>query len=120
MKLKVCPICEKEFKGRRNKKFCSTKCKNQYHNEEYRNANQVVIRLNKVLQKNRTILKSLFKVYRSAAIPMSVLEAHGFNMRYHTHLFNAPSGDKYTMVYEVGYKTSFDNQIHIVELDEVE
>lgn len=118
MKSKTCPNCKKEFEGRRNKKFCSSNCKNHYHNEEYRNANHTVIKLNKILQKNRNILKELFKVYRSSAIPLSILEAHGFNTRYHTHQFNAPSGDKYTMVYELGYKISFDNQIQIVELED--
>ncbi|PWH85572.1 hypothetical protein [Brumimicrobium oceani] len=119
MNLKTCPNCEEEFEGRRNKKFCSVSCKNQFHNEEYRNANHTVINLNKTLLKNRVILKDLFKVYRSSAIPLTILEAHGFNSRFHTHLFNAPSGDRYTMVYEVGYKTSFDNQIHIVEMEDV-
>ncbi|RFC54231.1 hypothetical protein [Brumimicrobium aurantiacum] len=119
MNTKICPSCSKEFQGRRNKKYCSVSCKNQYHNEEYRNSNQTVITLNRTLQKNRVILKDLFKVYRSSAIPLSVLEAHGFDKKFHTHLFNAPSGDRYTMVYELGYKTSFDNQIQIVEMDEV-
>lgn len=120
MNLKVCPNCKEEFEGRRNKKFCTVVCKNQYHNEEYRNSNHIVISLNKKLHKNRVILKDLFKIYKSSAIPMSVLEANGFNLRFHTHLIDSPSGESYTMVYEVGYKTTLDNQIHIVEFDEVD
>lgn len=119
MKLKACPNCKKEFEGRRNKKFCSVSCKNQYHNEEYRNENIIVFDINKTLNKNRKILKDLFKVYRSSNVPMSLLQAHGYNIKFHTHMFNAPSGAKYTMVYEVGFKTTFDDQVNIVELDEV-
>ncbi|WP_133122092.1 hypothetical protein [Brumimicrobium salinarum] len=119
MKTKVCPNCKTEFEGRRNKKFCSVSCKNHHHNETYRNENHVENSINRVLHKNRMILKDLFKIYRSSAIPQNILEAHGYNMKFHTHLFNAPSGERYTMVYELGYKTAFDNQIHIVQLDEV-
>jgi len=28
---KVCPVCEKEFVGRRNQRFCCHPCKNKYH-----------------------------------------------------------------------------------------
>lgn len=118
MKTKVCPSCKKEFNGRRNKKFCSIPCKNQYHNEEYRDANKTVFSVNKVLSKNRIILKNLYEIYRSSPISTEILAAHGFNDKFHTHLFSAPSGEKYTMIYELGYKTSIDNQIQIVELQE--
>jgi|SRR5690554_895291 len=119
MKIMKCPTCQNEFEGRRNKKFCSVVCKNQFHNEAYRNANDVVLNMNKILHNNRKILKNLFRIYRSSSVPISVLEAHGYNRKFHTHLFDAPSGARYTMVYEIGFKNNFDNQVNIVELDEV-
>lgn len=118
MQQNICPNCENEFEGRRNKKFCSISCKNQYHNEEYRDANKAVFNVNKILSKNRTILRNLYSIYRSAPVSNSILEAHGFNLKFHTHIFNAPSGEKYTMIYEVGYKLTIDSQVQIVEMSE--
>lgn len=117
MKQKTCPNCEEEFEGRRNKKFCSASCKNQYHNSEYRESNRDVYDINRILQRNRNILKNLFQVYRSSSVGKNILEAHGFNTKFHTHLFDAPSGARYTMVYDFGFKNLFDNQIQIVELE---
>lgn len=118
MKTKVCPSCKQEFEGRRNKKFCNVECKNSFHNGKYREVNNVVYNTNKILHSNRKILKQLFKIYRSSAVPLNVLEAYGYDMKFHTHLFEAPSGVNYTMVYEVGFKKAFDNQINIIELEE--
>jgi len=58
-------------------------------------------------------------IYRSSPAPMDVLVANGFDEKYHTHLFNSPSGDRYTMIFEIGYKVSYDNQVQIVVLEEV-
>lgn len=119
MKLKTCVHCKNEFEGRRNKKFCTITCKNSYHNEEYRQANANVYSINKILTRNRNILKDLFQVYRSSAISLEVLHSYGFKTKFHTHLFNAPSGDRYTMVYDFGFKATIDNQVQIVELDNI-
>lgn len=119
MNEKTCTNCKGLFEGRRNKKFCSISCKNQFHNEAYREENNLVFDVNRALNKNRAILKQLFKVYRSSVVPMTILEAHGFNGKFHTHLFDAPSGTRYTMVYELGFRLTYDNQVSIVELAEV-
>lgn len=118
MMQKTCPNCHNQFEGRRNKKFCSVSCKNQYHNEEYRSTNKAVFNVNKVLTKNRAILRELYTVYRSSPVATNILKAHGFNLKFHTHVFNAPSGEKYTMIYEIGYKHTIDDQIQIVEMED--
>ncbi|MDX1653167.1 MAG: hypothetical protein R3277_11780 [Brumimicrobium sp.] len=119
MKTKKCLYCESTFEGRINKKFCSTSCKNNFHNEEYRSTNSVVFNLDKILHKNRAVLKDMFSVYRSAPVALNVLKARGFDKNYHTHTFHAPSGEKYIMVYDLGYKLSVDDQVRIVHLESV-
>lgn len=119
MKSKECQHCGKEFKGRSNKKFCSNVCKNNFHNEVYRRSNKIVVDLDKKLHKNRSVLKDMFEVYRSSPISLDILKARGFDENFHTHTFNAPSGDRYVMVYEVGFKKSFDGQVQIIELEAV-
>lgn len=119
MKTTTCTQCGSSFLGRSNKKFCSLTCKNNFHNEHYREQNMVLTKLDKILHKNRAVLLDMYTVHRSAPINIEVLKARGFHPNYHTHIFNSPIGDKYTMVYDVGYKTHFDNQIQIVQLDNV-
>lgn len=115
MKTKNCDYCNEEFKGRINKKFCSNSCKNAFHNERYREKEATVRDLNKVLHKNWTILKEMYGVHKSTPISINILESNGYKMKYHTHLHNSPLGEKYTMVYDYGFKNHFDNQIQIVK-----
>ena len=117
--MKTCNQCGISFEGRANKKFCSVKCKNEHHNAEYRNQNKILMELDKILHKNRAVLKDMYSVHRSSPIKLNVLKARGFHPDYHTHIFTSPVGGKYTMVYDVGYKTHFDDQIQIVEIENV-
>ena len=112
---KHCLNCGAEFEGRLNQKFCSTKCKNGFHNERNRIENGVVIETNKTLMRNWNILKNLYNVYRSKPIAMEMLEANGFISKFHTHVMNSPRGDKYTMIYDFGFKPHFDNHVQIVQ-----
>lgn len=104
-----------EFKGRLNRKFCSEKCKNAYHNEVNRDRESVVRNLNKTLHKNWVILQELYNVSRSKPVNINILESNGFKTQYHTHIHNSPIGEKYTMVYDYGFKNYFDNQVQIVK-----
>lgn len=117
MGTKLCKNCGSTFQGRMNKKFCSSNCKNEHHNSAYREKNQVLARLDKILHKNRAVLRDMYHVHRSSPINIEVLKARGFNPAYHTHIFTSPAGGKFTMIYDVGYKLLFDNQIQIVELE---
>jgi predicted nucleic acid-binding Zn ribbon protein len=119
MKTKECKCCGSTFEGRSNKKFCSTNCKNDFHNENYRNQNFILYKLDKILHKNRAVLLDMYTIYRSSPINLDILKARGFHPNYHTHIFNSPLGEKYTMIYDVGFKNYFDNQIQIVQLDNV-
>lgn len=115
--VKNCMYCEDEFNGRLNQKFCSTKCKNAFHNERNREKESVVNDVNKRLHKNWSILRDLYQVYKSRPIHMQILESNGYLTKYHTHTHNSPLGEKYTMVYDFGFKSHFDNQIQIVKED---
>src|SRR5690606_9722188 len=102
--VKKCTQCEAEFNGRLNQRFCSVKCKNDFHNERNRERESVVNEVNKTLHKNWAILKNLHTVYRSKPIHLQILESNGFKTKFHTHTHNSPIGEKYVMVYDYGYK----------------
>ena len=117
MKAVICENCNEEFKGRYNKKFCSSSCKNQFHNQRNKEKNALFTALNRQLQRNYSVLNQTFDIYRSSPVKLEVLEKQGFSTDYHTHNFNAPDGSRYVMVYDLGYKHSYDNQVQIVQME---
>lgn len=116
--MKTCPKCQKEFDGRSNQKFCTPNCKNAFHNSENKLKEQHVKHINRALHKNWTTLQKIFDIYRSSPIKKEVLEAYGFNEKYHTHKYKSPSGESYNMVYDMAFKPYFDNQIQVVKLED--
>lgn len=77
MKAVICENCHEEFKGRSNKKFCSTSCKNQFHNHRNKEKNALFNELNKQLQRNYSVLNQTFDIYRSSPVKLEILEKQG-------------------------------------------
>ena len=71
--MKNCPLCHKDFEGRSNQKFCSSKCKNAFHNSENKVKEEHVKHINRALHKNWTTLQKVFEIYRSSPIKKEVL-----------------------------------------------
>lgn len=113
----LCKTCNTEFDGRSNQKFCSISCKNRYHNTRIKEKESAVLEINKILHKNWTTLHKLYDIYRSAPIPVQVVKAHGIDMKYFTHVHHSPIGEKYTMVYDLGFKNHIDDQIQIIPVN---
>ncbi|MBK9190577.1 MAG: hypothetical protein IPM77_03210 [Crocinitomicaceae bacterium] len=111
--MQTCLTCEKTFGGRSNQKFCSVSCKNKHHNTQNKTKEAVVLTINKALHKNWTVLNKLYQIYRSTPISVDVANAYGYDMNYFTHIHNSPIGEKYTMVYDIGFKHHIDNRIQI-------
>ena len=57
--MRICKICEKPLKGRRDKKFCSVGCKNEYHAQIHRDNVQATAQIDAILHRNRIILKEI-------------------------------------------------------------
>lgn len=111
--MNTCLACDKTFGGRSNQKFCSSACKNKHHNALNKKKEATVLQINKTLHKNWTILNKLYQIYRSSPISLEVASAYGYNPQYFTHIHNSPIGEKYTMVYDIGFKNHIDNKIQI-------
>lgn len=109
-----CITCEKEFGGRSNQKFCSVTCKNKHHNQRNKEKEAIVLNINKILHKNWTVLNKLYSIYRSTPISLDIAAAYGYDQKYYTHVHNSPIGEKYTMVYDIGFKHHIDNKIQIL------
>src|SRR6056297_1961202 len=56
MSIRRCRLCNTPFKGRRDKIFCTTACKSDYHRKLTAMSNQIALPTDKILHRNRAIL----------------------------------------------------------------
>mgnify|MGYP007017147467 CR=1 FL=1 len=78
---KRCLNCGDSFVGRSGKKFCCDLCRNAYNNKI-----KNIININKILRKNRMILKQ-FNPEGKTTIRTEYLRKMGFDFKYHTHTY---------------------------------
>jgi predicted nucleic acid-binding Zn ribbon protein len=110
-----CKICAKPIKGRSDKIYCSTHCKNIYH-KKLRYASKVAaIEINGYLKRNYSILlevlgknKIQLKVYRN------LLERKGFRFKYRTHFHINSKGKTFFYLYDIAWMEFSDDEILIV------
>jgi len=98
----VCLECGSQIIGRLDKKFCNDQCRYLYNNKKKRQHEVAILNVNRILRKNRTILKSLNPVGKTT-VRRSLLENQGFDFNFFTHTFRTQSGTLYYFNYEYGY-----------------
>ena len=86
----MCMYCEREIRGRVDKKFCSDQCRNDYNNQLKYSSNNVHVRnINRALKKNRRILEQLMTSDKDfAKVFGDKLNAMGFKFKYFMHVFS--------------------------------
>lgn len=97
-----CMQCDAKISGRIDKKFCSNQCRNEYNNNRYRAENQAMISINKILKKNRNILKRL-NPEGKIVVSGELLLKSGFDLEYFTNVFVTKTGREYRYCYDYGY-----------------
>ena len=88
--------------GRSDKKFCSADCRNEYNNARYRQEHKAMISINKILKKNRMILKRL-NPEGKMVVPGDILLKAGFDLEYFTNIYITKTGREYRYCYDYGY-----------------
>ena len=103
-----CKYCEKVIdlsKGRRDRQFCDERCKNSYHNSIAFEEEKEAKRINKILKKNRDILKKMAIRKDKGEISRERLLKTGFDFTYYTHhKFTIHYNYQYTFCYDYGYR----------------
>jgi len=104
----ICKNCGRSIDlsvGRRDRQFCNETCKNRYHNKQAFEDDKEAKRINKILKKNRDILKKLAERKDSGEIPKDKLLKAGFDFNYYTHhKQTAHYNYQYTICYDYGYR----------------
>ena len=98
---KNCINCNAPLHGRQDKKFCSDQCRATYNNRMKRKHEALILNTNKILRRNRTILRSLCPLGKSTVRRESLVEM-GFDFSHFTTIFPTGSGI-YFFAYEFGW-----------------
>ena len=114
--MRNCKICKKEIRGRSDKIFCSTPCKNQYH-IRLRAATAIASKkIDRILHRNRSILLEIIgKNTFQKKIPRILLEQKNFRFNYLTHFYKNKAGKTYHWVYDHAWVSFSSDEILIVK-----
>lgn len=99
---RVCSTCGTTLTGRIDRKFCSDQCRATYNNRQKQKHEKTILDTNRVLRKNRRILKTLCPEGKST-VRKQVLDDMGFDFRYMTNLYQSGKGGIYFLCYDYGY-----------------
>jgi hypothetical protein len=104
-----CKECNEILEGRIDKKFCSEYCKSSYHYKiNLEKEDNLFSTIDKILKKNRRILKSYNKAGK-ATVRKNILLEEGFNPKYFTHYWKAKNNNLYLFCYEYGFMEKKEN-----------
>ena len=114
-KKKKCKICSTLIIGRKDKLFCSIKCKNYYHVNLRRVTNLEAIKIDRILHRNRSILLEIMgKNTIQKKVNRIILEQKKFRFNYLTHYHINSKGKTYHWIYDFAWMSFSDDQIYIL------
>lgn len=97
-----CINCGEKVLGRSDKKYCSDQCRYIFNNKTKRGNEKSIIDINKILRKNRIILKQ-FNPEGKTTVRKEYLKKLDFDFKFHTHTYTTINGNTYKFCYEYGY-----------------
>jgi len=104
VKKRKCLVCPNPVEGNDNKKFCSDKCKNAYHNSKRKAETGQTGKVISILKNNRRTLQMLLEGKEVTNVKEQAMLDNGFVFRYHTHnRKNQGDQKEYLFCFEYGY-----------------
>ena len=115
---RYCLECGRKLIGRIDKKFCNDQCRNNYNNKLNKDENALVTSINRILRKNRRILKKL-NPNGKAKVNKTKLEKEDFSFKHFTHVYKTKEGKVYYFCYEYGYLPLDNNYFALVKNEDI-
>ncbi len=106
---RICHQCGKKLSGRLDKKFCDDYCRSTFNNQFKREDQQLIQEVNRLIRKNRRILKSLCPIGK-ATVRKEVLDTMEYDYRYFSGLFKT-STNLYYLVYDYAFAPIYEKNI---------
>ncbi len=116
MERNTCTQCGAPIKGRVDKKYCSTKCKNDY-NYLHRQTNDIVKTIDNILHKNHRIMTQLFKDEKRKHFKVQkvFLSKMGFDFSYYTGTYLNSANKRYYYIYNFAWMEFSKQEIMVVQ-----
>ncbi len=99
----TCIHCGDIYRGRTDKKYCSSSCRSSYHNKVNYKDLFPLKKINNLLKNNYKILNQLTYKNKPVKTSKENLVNAGFNFNYFTNTFPAKNGQTYFFCYDRGY-----------------
>jgi len=113
VKDRTCKVCGRTVLGRADKKYCSSECRSENHNQKNKESGGLVKKVNSILRKNRRILKSL-NPSGTRVLPKKKLLESGFSFSYYTNTYQTKKGKIYFFIYDQGYILLDNDEVALV------
>jgi hypothetical protein len=110
----TCLSCGKPLKGRLDKKFCDSGCKNEYNNRLQRQERSAIHQIDQILKHNRRVLKKCLDAFPNRKVQKTELMQAGLRFEYYTHHYTNHRNDRYCFCYDYGYLELGEGQCLVV------
>ncbi len=114
---KTCPVCREEFIGRKNKVFCTSTCKNRYHNDANAEVRAHERELSSILVKNERVLRELMKDHITEdpkQVRIETMDLLGFNQKGPYTTINTKENIKWYKVGKFAYRYLIDQRVFMI------
>jgi hypothetical protein len=117
---KACPVCKKKVIGRADKRFCSIKCKSEYHHKLRLHTKTITTSIDRILHRNRSILREIMgKRITKKKISRLVLDQKKFNYNYITGFHINTQHKTIHHVYDYSWAIFSDQEVLIMVNDKL-
>jgi hypothetical protein len=119
MKIKKCKFCQKEIKGRADKKYCDNYCRSSFSNRIRKDSNKLIYVTNRILKKNRRILEALFLSKEGEENKFKSIQflEMGYNFKFQTHWKEIELDKVCVCCYDYGYVQDSNGHLAIIRLN---
>ncbi|WP_344828182.1 hypothetical protein [Rurimicrobium arvi] len=108
----LCLRCARPMRGRTDKRFCSSRCRNLFNNKRKAGNRLLIRQINNALLRNLEILSALLAAeYHGIRLDRQQLAEKGFDFRYSTASRFSQRGNYYCFIYEYAYRILPDETI---------
>lgn len=105
----ICSACGKPLKGRSDKKFCDSYCRNSFNNKNKHDEEKYIQHINKLTRRNRRILKTLCPQGK-AIIRKELLDQLGYVYGVFSGIYKS-GATTYFLCYDYGFAVSYERSI---------
>ena len=104
------------MKGRADKIFCDTTCKNAYNYQKKQQKSDAVKTIDRLLHKNHDVMEQIFEDEKRKhfKLPKIILTKMGFDFSYHTGTYLNSQGKTYHYIYDYAWMEFSHQEIMVV------